>query len=121
WAGDIGEADFEADFLADRCAQFLTQTRGDRACRNPPWLRMPNHAANTAADFQADFCKLCRFAAARFAADYDDLVVTNRRRDLLSPRNDWQRLVEFQPRYKRLPLLSPLIGFIELLEQLVEL
>ena len=44
-AGRVGEANLEADLLADRRAQLLGHAGGDRAGRDPPRLRVADHAA----------------------------------------------------------------------------
>ena len=66
---------------------------GDRAGRDAPRLRVADQAGDAAADFQADLRELRRFAAARFAADDDDLMVANRRGDFFAAGDDRQRLV----------------------------
>ena len=54
-SGHVGEANLEADLLADRGSQLFAQPGSDRAGGDPSRLRVADHAGYAAANFEADF------------------------------------------------------------------
>ena len=85
---------------------------------------MPDEPVDSAPDVQADHRQLRRLSGTGLAADDDDLVVSNGRRDFLAPPGDRQRLVQRDFRNTRrtcLPLFGRLIDRrLKLLQVLVE-
>ena len=80
----VGEADLVADRLAGRRAELLRDSRGDRARGDAPRLRVADQTALAAAEREADLRQLRGLAGARLAADDDDRVRADRRRDLVA-------------------------------------
>ena len=86
----IGKADFVAHELAAGRAKLFRQASSNGTSRNPPRLGVADEPAAAAADLQADFGDLRGLSAAGLAADDDDLMIPNRRRDVLSLAGDRQ-------------------------------
>ena len=94
----VGEAHLVAHRLAHLRLQLRCDASGDRARRDAPRLRVPDHAGNAASQLEANFRQLRRFARPRLAADDHHRVVRDRARDLLPPRDDGQILGVSRPR-----------------------
>ena len=86
----VGEAHLVADRVAERALELLRDARGDRARGDAPRLRVADQPVDAAPELEADLGQLRRLARARLAADDDDLVLADRARDLLPPRDDRQ-------------------------------
>ena len=80
----IVEADLEADQIAERRLQFLSDPRRNRARRDPAWLRVADEPGNATAGFEADLGQLGGLARPGFAADDHHLMRQKRRRDLVA-------------------------------------
>ena len=87
-AGLVGEAHGVADGVAERRAQFIGDALGDGAGGEPARLGVPDGAADTAAQFEADLRQLRGFARPGLARDDDHLVFGNGCRDLVAPVAD---------------------------------
>ncbi len=78
----VREADLPADGLAERGVHLLRHALRDRAGGDAAGLGVPDHAADAAAEFEADLRDLGGLAGAGLARDDHDLVVTDRGRDV---------------------------------------
>ena len=88
----IGEADLVADSLAERAAQFFSDTVGGGTRGNPARLGMADQAAHAAAKRETYLGQLCRLARTRLTADDDHLVLSDRLGNLVAARADRQSL-----------------------------
>ena len=88
----VGEADLPADGLAERGVQLLGDALGDRAGGDPAGLGVPDHAADAPAQLQADLRDLRGLAGAGLTGDDHDLVVADRRQDVVLLLADRQLL-----------------------------
>ena len=86
----VAEAHGVADGLAERHAQLLGDPLGDGARGEPARLRVRDRAAHAAAELQAQLGQLRRLARAGLARHDDDLVVADRRQQVLAPAADRQ-------------------------------
>ena len=84
----VGEAHLVADRVAERALQLLRDARRHRARGDAARLRVADESVHAAPELEADLRKLRGLARAGLAADDDDLVLANRARDLLPPRDD---------------------------------
>ena len=97
----VREADLVADITAQLGFKFLGDTRRGGARGDAPRLGVADQALEAATEFEADLRQLCRFARAGLAADDDDLVLLNRRRDLGAAHVDGQSFVIHDSRTRR--------------------
>ena len=89
-AGLVGEPDLVADHVAELGAQFLGDPLGDRAGGDPPRLGVADLAGDAAAELQADLGQLGGLARAGLAGHDHDLVVPDRRGDVVLALADRQ-------------------------------
>ena len=94
----VGEADLEADRLAELALQLVRDPRGGRARGDAPRLGVADQPFHAAAELEADLGELGGLAGAGLAADDDDLVGADRARDVLALRADRQVGRELRPR-----------------------
>ena len=90
-AGAVVEAHGVADRLAEVDVELVGDALGDRARGQPPRLGVGDRAADPAAQLQADLGQLRGLARAGLAGDHDNLVVADRRQQVVATRADRQR------------------------------
>ena len=94
----VGEADLVADEVAELDLHLLGDALRDRAGGDPAGLGVPDLAGrSTPAQLEAHLRQLGRLARARLARDDDDLVVADRREDVVAPLDDRQLRRVVQP------------------------
>ena len=89
----IGEAHLVADLGAELRLQLRRQALGDRAGGDPSRLRVPDQSPATAlsaAELEADLRQLRGLPRAGLAGDDHDLVIPDRRGDVVAPAADRQ-------------------------------
>ncbi|OQA33995.1 MAG: hypothetical protein BWY57_00843 [Betaproteobacteria bacterium ADurb.Bin341] len=94
--GAVVKADFDPHPRAHLRFQFLRQPARHRTRRQPARLRMTDHAGAAAPKLNANFRQLCRLAGAGFAADDDDLVFGDQRRNVGASLVDRQVKLKFR-------------------------
>ena len=73
--GFVGKTNFEADLVADGGSELFRDALSDRPRSDTTRLRVPDEPARAESEFEAQLRKLRRFAAPRFAADDDYLIL----------------------------------------------
>ena len=99
----VREPHLEADGFADAHVELGRKPARNGLRGDAPRLRVPDHAFDAAAGFEAELRQLRRLAAARVAADDDDAVRLDRFQQLLARCADRQRLRVFEPIARRPP------------------
>ncbi len=89
-AAAVAEAHRVADRLAEWHAELVGDPLGDRARGQPPRLRVRDRALDAAAELEADLRQLRRLARAGLPRDDDDLVVADRRQQVVLALGDRQ-------------------------------
>ena len=87
----VGEPDLVADGFAERRAELLGDPFGHGSRRDATWLGVPDHAAHTPTEFEADLRQLRGLARAGLPRHDHDLVVADRGRDLVLRLDDGQQ------------------------------
>ena len=96
-AAVVGEPHLVADEVAELDLHLLGDPLGDRAGGDPPGLGVADLAGSPTAQLEAHLRQLGRLARAGLTGDDDDLVVAQRREDVVAPLDDGQVLRVPQP------------------------
>ena len=107
----IAEADLVANFRAERNAQLTRDPIRDGSCRQPPRLRVPDHALNPHAHFEQELWDLGGLARTRLAADDDDLRFVDGLPELVEMSSEGQVGGVLNPRHTGPAALDTLHGF----------
>jgi hypothetical protein len=102
-AAAIAEPHRVADRLAERHPQLLRDALGDRAGREPPRLRVRDRHAP---ELEADLRELRCLARAGLAGDDHDLVVADRREQVVLALRDGELRWVVEDRHGRVPALG---------------
>ena len=89
----VAEAHGVADGLPERDAQLVGDALGHGARGQPPRLRVRDRAAHAAAQLQAQLGQLRRLARAGLPRHHDDLVIADRRQQVVAALGHRQRRV----------------------------
>ena len=116
----VGEPDREADRLAQLGAELLRDPLRHRPRREPPRLRVPDHALHTAAELETDLRNLRRLPGPGLTRDHHDLVIPDRRRDLVLQLTDRQLRRIRDLRHGRPPYLDPPLGLLDRADHTLE-
>jgi hypothetical protein len=106
----VAEAHGIADRLPERHAQLERDPLGDGTRRQPPRLRVGDRAAHPAPQLQAQLGQLRGLARARLPRDHHDLVVADRRKQVLPPLGDRQLRRVGDGGDRGAPAREPLLG-----------
>jgi hypothetical protein len=88
----VAEAHRVADGLAEGDVELVGDSLGDRARGEPPRLRVRDRPAHAAPELETHLRQLRRLAGAGLAGHDHDLVLADRRQQVLAARADRQRL-----------------------------
>ena len=92
----VTESDLVADQFAKLCVQFVGQSCSNTSCRQSPRLCVTDHRFAAQAGFQAELWQLRTFSASRFAANHNDLSITDQLNEFVTIRTDGQFVGIFQ-------------------------
>ena len=90
-ADAVVEAHRVADVVADGRAELLGDALGDRPRRDPARLGVADQPVDAAPELEAQLRQLRALARAGLAGDDDDLVVADRRQQVVAAGRDRQR------------------------------
>lgn len=106
--------------LADRGSEFVGEPSRNRAGRDAPGLRVPDHPVDPSPHVEADLRKLRGLAGPRLATDHHDLVIADRGGDLVAAGENGQIQIERAARPIRLPPIAEGDRAIDLTGQAID-